>query len=173
MYMYNTMDNSLVQFVKCCTMFVQFGQRRETVDLLSLTSFFTQLVSDLFTAALRGCGEKCVSKSEPFSDCLTLVSILTFSSWKKGESFGWRSFLVFLRFSSAESYVGKGRYLKRVRYHARGRFGIEHRKFCHFFLVVEEGPVKEKNMKRRLKHMTELEEIKRHPRHIRNSLAWW
>ena len=47
------------------------------------------------------------------------------------------------------------------------------KKFCHYFLVLKEGTGKEKNIKRRLKHMNELEEIQRHPRHIVNSLAWW
>ena len=57
--------------------------------------------------------------------------------------------------------------------HWRGRFGIQEKKFCHYFLVLKEGTGKEKNVKRRLKHMNELEEIQRHPRHIVNSLAWW
>lgn len=69
--------------------------------------------------------------------------------------------------------MGKGRYVKKIRIHARGRFGIEKKKYCHYFLVLKEGTGKEKNVKRRLKHMNELEEIQRHPRHIVNSLAWW
>jgi len=73
----------------------------------------------------------------------------------------------------AESFVGKGRYVKKIRIHARGRFGIEKKKYCHYFLVLKEGTGKEKNVKRRLKHMNELEEVQRHPRHIVNSLAWW
>ncbi|XP_020910056.1 39S ribosomal protein L22, mitochondrial [Exaiptasia diaphana] len=73
----------------------------------------------------------------------------------------------------AESYVGKGRYIKKIRYHARGRFGIEERKYSHYFLMLQEGPLLGKNKRRRLKHMGELEEINRHPRNIKNSLAWW
>lgn len=73
----------------------------------------------------------------------------------------------------AESYVGKGRYIKKIRIHGRGRFGIQEKKFCHYFLVLKEGTGREKNVKRRLKHMNQLEEIQRHPRHIVNSLAWW
>ena len=69
--------------------------------------------------------------------------------------------------------MGKGRYIKKIRIHGRGRFGIQEKKFCHYFLVLKEGTGKEKNIKRRLKHMNELEEIQRHPRHIVNSLAWW
>ena len=76
-------------------------------------------------------------------------------------------------FLVAESFVGKGRYIKKIRMHGRGRFGIQEKKFCHYFLVLKEGTGKEKNIKRRLKHMNELEEIQRHPRHIVNSLAWW
>lgn len=99
---------------------------------------------------------------------------------KRGEENEYRSSLVFgftcLFFSFffvAESFVGKGRYVKKIRIHARGRFGIEKKKYCHYFLVLKEGTGKEKNVKRRLKHMNELEEIQRHPRHIVNSLAWW
>ena len=73
----------------------------------------------------------------------------------------------------AESFVGKGRYIKKIRIHGRGRFGIQEKKYCHYFLVLKEGTGREKNIKRRLKHMSELEEIQRHPRHIVNSLAWW
>lgn len=79
----------------------------------------------------------------------------------------------FVLFLVAESFVGKGRYIKKIRMHGRGRFGIQEKKFCHYFLVLKEGTGKEKNIKRRLKHMNELEEIQRHPRHIVNSLAWW
>ena len=58
--------------------------------------------------------------------------------------------------------------------HGRRRFGIQEKKLCHYFLVLKEGTSgKEKNIKRRLKHMNELEEIQRRPRHIVNSLAWW
>ncbi|EDO37206.1 predicted protein, partial [Nematostella vectensis] len=39
----------------------------------------------------------------------------------------------------AESYVGKGKYFKKLRYHARGRFGIEHVHYSHYFLVLREG----------------------------------
>ncbi|XP_031563200.1 39S ribosomal protein L22, mitochondrial-like [Actinia tenebrosa] len=73
----------------------------------------------------------------------------------------------------AESFVGKGRYYKKIRMHARGRFGIEERKYSHYFVVLQEGPKLGKNKRRRLKHMTELEEIRRHPRYIKNSLSWW
>ena len=40
--------------------------------------------------------------------------------------------------------------------HGRGRFGIQEKKFCHYFLVLKEGTGKEKNIKTGLKHMNEL-----------------
>ncbi|XP_033500857.1 large ribosomal subunit protein uL22m [Epinephelus lanceolatus] len=40
----------------------------------------------------------------------------------------------------AESYSGKGRYLKRIRYHGRGMFGIMDKVFCHYFVKLVEGP---------------------------------
>ena len=52
--------------------------------------------------------------------------------------------------------------IKKIRMHGRRRFGIQEKKFCHYFLVLKEGTGKEKNIKRRLKHMNELEEIQRH-----------
>ena len=60
-------------------------------------------------------------------------------------------------FLVAESFVGKGRYIKKIRMCWRGRFGIQVKKFCHYFLVLKEGTGKEKNIKRRLKHMNELD----------------
>ena len=60
-------------------------------------------------------------------------------------------------FLVAESFVGKGRYIKKIRMRWRGRFGIQVKKFCHYFLVLKEGTGKEKNIKRRLKHMNELD----------------
>ena len=60
-------------------------------------------------------------------------------------------------FLVAESFVGKGRYIKKIRMRWRGRFGIQEKKFCHYFLVLKEGTGKEKNIKRRLKHVNELD----------------
>ncbi|KAM9311013.1 large ribosomal subunit protein uL22m [Gastrophryne carolinensis] len=40
----------------------------------------------------------------------------------------------------AEAFSGKGTYLKRIRYHARGRFGIMDKVHCHFFVKLVEGP---------------------------------
>ncbi|XP_034539642.1 39S ribosomal protein L22, mitochondrial [Notolabrus celidotus] len=47
----------------------------------------------------------------------------------------------------AESYSGKGMYLKRIRYHGRGMFGIMDRVYCNFFVKLVEGspPKKEES----------------------------
>ncbi|KAA8586508.1 hypothetical protein FQN60_000344, partial [Etheostoma spectabile] len=39
----------------------------------------------------------------------------------------------------AESYSGKGKYLKRIRYHGRGMFGIMDKVYCHYFVKLVEG----------------------------------
>ncbi|XP_018584003.1 large ribosomal subunit protein uL22m [Scleropages formosus] len=39
----------------------------------------------------------------------------------------------------AESFSGKGMYLKRIRYHGRGRFGIMDKVRCHYFVKLVEG----------------------------------
>ncbi|XP_038628989.1 39S ribosomal protein L22, mitochondrial isoform X1 [Tachyglossus aculeatus] len=40
----------------------------------------------------------------------------------------------------AESTSGKGQYLKRIRYHGRGGFGIMKKVYCHYFVKLVEGP---------------------------------
>ncbi|XP_071426608.1 large ribosomal subunit protein uL22m [Pithys albifrons albifrons] len=40
----------------------------------------------------------------------------------------------------AESLTGRGRYMKRIRYHAKGRFGIMKIVRCHYFVKLVEGP---------------------------------
>ncbi|XP_077448080.1 large ribosomal subunit protein uL22m isoform X2 [Stigmatopora argus] len=40
----------------------------------------------------------------------------------------------------AESNTGKGMYLKRIRYHGRGMFGIMDKVYCHYFVKLVEGP---------------------------------
>ncbi|XP_056140465.1 39S ribosomal protein L22, mitochondrial [Lampris incognitus] len=40
----------------------------------------------------------------------------------------------------AESFSNKGRYLKRIRYHGRGMFGIMDKVYCHYFVKLVEGP---------------------------------
>lgn len=44
------------------------------------------------------------------------------------------------RFLSAESTTGRGRYTKRIRYHAKGMFGIMKIVRCHYFVKLVEGP---------------------------------
>ncbi|XP_062309563.1 39S ribosomal protein L22, mitochondrial [Osmerus eperlanus] len=39
----------------------------------------------------------------------------------------------------ADAFTGKGKYLKRIRYHGRGRFGIMDKVHCHFFVKLMEG----------------------------------
>lgn len=39
----------------------------------------------------------------------------------------------------SRAFVGKGHYLKRIRpWHGKGRFGIEHKKYCHLTIEVQE-----------------------------------
>ncbi|XP_060792484.1 39S ribosomal protein L22, mitochondrial isoform X1 [Neoarius graeffei] len=47
----------------------------------------------------------------------------------------------------AESFSGKGQYLKRIRYHGRGMFGIMDKVYCHYFVKLVEGspPTVEQN----------------------------
>ncbi|XP_078371805.1 large ribosomal subunit protein uL22m-like [Oculina patagonica] len=73
----------------------------------------------------------------------------------------------------AQSFSTKGRYIKKIRYHAMGRFGIMHKKYCHYYVVLKEGTGQQKNKRRLRRHLTELEKVQRHPQHIRNSLSWW
>ncbi|KAM6471546.1 large ribosomal subunit protein uL22m [Liasis olivaceus] len=40
----------------------------------------------------------------------------------------------------AESFSGKGHYLKRIRYHGKGCFGIMDKVRCHYFVRLVEGP---------------------------------
>ncbi|XP_041079987.1 39S ribosomal protein L22, mitochondrial [Polyodon spathula] len=39
----------------------------------------------------------------------------------------------------AESFSGKGQYLKRIRIHGRGMFGIMDKVYCHYFVKLVEG----------------------------------
>ncbi|XP_062867777.1 39S ribosomal protein L22, mitochondrial [Trichomycterus rosablanca] len=39
----------------------------------------------------------------------------------------------------AESFSAKGKYLKRIRYHGRGMFGIMDKVHCHYFVKLVEG----------------------------------
>lgn len=50
--------------------------------------------------------------------------------------------LQYYRFSlyfSAESFATKAMIIKGIRRHARGRIGIVHYRYCHYFVRLEEG----------------------------------
>lgn len=47
----------------------------------------------------------------------------------------------------AQAFSGKGSYLKRIRYHGRGMFGIMDKVYCHFFVKLVEGPPPKKEEK--------------------------
>ena len=49
-----------------------------------------------------------------------------------------RSDFEFYFFPEAEAFVGKGKYLKRISMHAKGRSGIMHHPSCRLTVVVKE-----------------------------------
>lgn len=51
----------------------------------------------------------------------------------------WTFMFSFGLISTAESFSGKGKYLKRIRYHGRGMFGIMDKVHCHYFVKLVEG----------------------------------
>ena len=44
------------------------------------------------------------------------------------------------RLAIQRAFVGKGTYLKRVKYHARGKSGVMHHGFAHLTFILEERP---------------------------------
>ena len=74
--------------------------------------------------------------------------------------------------SLAESYVGKGTYLRRIRYHGRGQFGTMHKYYSHYFLRLREGPPPPKKKRKKEDHKSFLTRklIQAGPRSIPNSL---
>ncbi|XP_072120246.1 large ribosomal subunit protein uL22m isoform X1 [Mobula birostris] len=62
----------------------------------------------------------------------------------------------------AESFSSKGQYLKRLRYHGRGMFGIMDRVYCHYFVKLVEGspPIEKKT--------TGLDQAKEYVQGLRN-----
>lgn len=72
----------------------------------------------------------------------------------------------------AESYVGKGTYLRRIRYHGRGQFGTMHKYYSHYFLRLREGPPPPKKKRKKEDHKSFLTRklIQAGPRSIPNSL---
>ena len=57
-------------------------------------------------------------------------------------------FILILACDTDESYVGKGTYLKRMKFHGKGQFGLKYRYHCHYFLKLREGPAPPKKTKR-------------------------
>ncbi|XP_047234362.1 39S ribosomal protein L22, mitochondrial isoform X3 [Girardinichthys multiradiatus] len=57
----------------------------------------------------------------------------------KNHNVEYKSNLYVGSFPSAESFSGKGKYLKRIRYHGRGMFGIMDKVYCHYFVKLVEG----------------------------------
>ena len=72
---------------------------------------------------------------------------------------------------AAESYVGKGHYLKMISYHGKGMHGTMHRYYAHYFLTLREGkaPKKKKKLEDTWKFKTKLF-IQAGPRSIPNAL---
>lgn len=72
---------------------------------------------------------------------------------------------------SAKSYVGKGTYLKRIRYHGKGMHGKMNKYYAHYFLVLQEGkpPKKKRNIENHKSRKTK-RLILAGPRTIPNSL---
>lgn len=56
-----------------------------------------------------------------------------------GEICKYLSVLCSLLVCLAESFSAKGKYLKRIRYHGRGMFGIMDKVNCHYFVKLVEG----------------------------------
>jgi large subunit ribosomal protein L22 len=71
----------------------------------------------------------------------------------------------------ALSFVGKGTYLRRIRYHGRGMHGTMHKYYSHYFLKLQEGkpPKKIKDKSKSIKYKTQ-RLIERGPLTIPNSL---
>jgi large subunit ribosomal protein L22 len=74
--------------------------------------------------------------------------------------------------SPVESFVGKGSYLKRIRYHGRGQFGVMHKYYAHYYLKLREGPAPPKKKRAKTDHKSFVTRklILAGPRSIPNSL---
>lgn len=73
--------------------------------------------------------------------------------------------------STAESYVGKGTYTRRISYHGKGMSGISHAHYSHYFLTLREGkpPKHKKKIEDSWKYRTR-KFIQAGPKSIPNSL---
>ncbi|OCT88277.1 hypothetical protein XELAEV_18016911mg [Xenopus laevis] len=63
----------------------------------------------------------------------------------------------------ADSFSNKGKYLKRIRYHGRGMFGIMDKVYCHYFVKLVEGPPPPKEEK-----VTGFQQAKEYVQQLRN-----
>ena len=72
----------------------------------------------------------------------------------------------------AQSFVGKGTYLKRIRYHGKGMHGIMHKYYSHYFIKLQQGPPPPKKKKDKTKSIKYKSKrlIERGPLGIPNSL---
>lgn len=77
-----------------------------------------------------------------------------------------------LKLYVAESFVGKGTYLKRIRYHGRGMHGLMHKYYAHYFLKLKEGtpPVRPRWSKEQSRRYKTRRLIQRGPLNVPNSL---
>ncbi|XP_023700677.1 large ribosomal subunit protein uL22m isoform X1 [Paramormyrops kingsleyae] len=62
----------------------------------------------------------------------------------------------------AESFSGKGMYLKRIRIHGRGRFGIMDKVHCHYFVKLVEG------LPPKVEQKTNFDQAKEYVQQLRN-----
>lgn len=72
---------------------------------------------------------------------------LAFASKNAKEQKGFENLIV------SQAWVGKGRYIKRIKPHGRGRWGIMHHKEAHIKFILKEAPTQEssKEQKRNIR----------------------
>lgn len=77
-----------------------------------------------------------------------------------------------------EAYVGKGRYLARIRpWHGKGRFGVAHKKYAHLTIIVRElddelWDLTVAPQYVHIKRNTKIHEDITHPIHSSNKMSW-
>ena len=88
----------------------------------------------------------------------------------QSHSFPFPLFLLYFLSGLAESFVGKAKYLKRIRYHGKGAHGVMHKTYSHYFLKLREGPPppKVKPSEKKIPYTRRL--INRGPLSVPNSL---
>lgn len=71
----------------------------------------------------------CTKKTAP------LISSVLVAAVRNARAYGLREDRLIVN----EAFVGKGRYLARIRpWHGKGRFGVEHKKYAHLTIIVRE-----------------------------------